>query len=60
MVSLFAISLAAVTLGIARAAIRELVELAAAKTPTGSPVLLRDKPMAQVQVSRAEALTRRH
>jgi alkylation response protein AidB-like acyl-CoA dehydrogenase len=58
MISLFAVSLAAVTLGIARAAIDALVELAIAKTPMGSAVPLRDKPITQMQLARAEALVR--
>jgi hypothetical protein len=41
------VALAAVTLGIARAPIEALIELAAAKQPMGSAVLLRDRPSAQ-------------
>jgi len=58
LISLFAVSLAAVTLGIARAAIDALLEMAPAKTPVGSTVVLRDKPIAQMQLAHAEALVR--
>ena len=58
LLSLSTTSLAAVTLGIARAAIDALIALAATKTPTGSPSLLRDKPRAQYAAGRAEALLR--
>jgi alkylation response protein AidB-like acyl-CoA dehydrogenase len=58
MMSLFSVSLAAVVLGIAQAAIDALLELAPAKTPMGSPAVLRDKPIAQMQIARAEALVR--
>jgi alkylation response protein AidB-like acyl-CoA dehydrogenase len=57
-ISLFAFALAAVTLGIARAAIDSFVELAGAKTPIGSAALLRDKPSAQTEIGRAEAMVR--
>lgn len=56
--SLFCVALAAVTLGIARAAIDDLVALAGQKTPVGSTVPLRDKPAAQTNIARAEALVR--
>ena len=57
-ISLFCVALAAVVLGIARAALDALVTLAAAKTPMGSAEPLRDKPIAQLHVARAEALVR--
>jgi alkylation response protein AidB-like acyl-CoA dehydrogenase len=46
--------IAAVALGIARAAVDELMELAPTKTPALSQALLSEKPVAQVEVARAE------
>jgi len=57
-ISLFVVALASVTLGIARAAVDALVELAVAKTPMGSATLMRDKPVVQIQTARAEAFIR--
>jgi alkylation response protein AidB-like acyl-CoA dehydrogenase len=57
-ISLFCVALASVVLGIGRAALQALVTLAASKTPMGSTEPLRDKPLAQLQVARAEALMR--
>lgn len=48
-------SVAVVALGIARAALSELAELAPAKIPTMSAAGLAEKPVAQVEVARAEA-----
>jgi alkylation response protein AidB-like acyl-CoA dehydrogenase len=45
----------AVALGIARAAIDDLVELASKKTPTGGFSSLAERPLAQLEVARAEA-----
>jgi alkylation response protein AidB-like acyl-CoA dehydrogenase len=53
--SLFAPQVAAVGLGIARAALDELTELATKKTPAFSTVRLADKPVTQVEIARAEA-----
>jgi alkylation response protein AidB-like acyl-CoA dehydrogenase len=51
-------ALAAVFLGIARAAIDELTALAAAKTPHFSSTPLRDRPTIQAKLAQAEALVR--
>ena len=55
-ITVFAMCLASVPLGIARAAINAFVELAEAKTPTGSAARLRDKASAQADLGKAEAL----
>ncbi len=58
MITVFSVCIACVALGIARASIDAFVPLAAAKTPFGSQVLLRDKPAAQIDLARAEGLLR--
>jgi alkylation response protein AidB-like acyl-CoA dehydrogenase len=55
---LLALGVASVSLGIARAAIDELHELATAKTPTGSTRLLAERASAQSGLAEAEALLR--
>jgi indole-3-acetate monooxygenase len=58
MITIFAATLPCVSIGIARAAIDSFVALAEAKTPMGSASRLRDKPMAQADLGRAEAQLR--
>jgi len=55
---LLAMGIAAVALGLARAAIDALVEIAGGKTPQGSARPLAARPAAQSDVSHAEALLR--
>ncbi len=55
---LLAMGIAAVSLGLARAAIDELVALAGAKTPQGSARPLAQRPRTQSEVAEAEALLR--
>ncbi len=54
-VGFFSPQVAAVGLGIARAAIDELIELAQTKAPAMSQAVLADKPVAQIEIARAEA-----
>lgn len=58
MTSTFVSCIATVAVGIARAAIEALIEIAASKTTAGSSTALRDKPLAQADLARAEALLR--
>jgi alkylation response protein AidB-like acyl-CoA dehydrogenase len=58
MTSTFVSCIATVALGIARAAIDALVEISASKVTAGTSTPLRDKPLAQADMSRAEALLR--
>ena len=57
-ITVFAMALCSVPLGIARAAIEAFVELAAGKTPIGASAKLRDKAGAQADLGTAEALVR--
>ncbi len=56
MTSTFVSCIATVALGIARAAIDALIEIGAEKKTAGSSTVLRDKPLAQADLARAEAL----
>jgi alkylation response protein AidB-like acyl-CoA dehydrogenase len=58
MTSTFVSCIATVALGIARAAIESLIEIASSKTSAGSATVLRDKALAQADMARAEALLR--
>ena len=55
---LLAIGIAAVALGIARAAIEDLIELAGAKTPAASSRTLAKRSAVQAEVARSEASLR--
>ncbi len=55
---LLGMGIAAVALGLARAAIEELIEIAGGKTPSGSARPLAARPAAQSEVARAEATLR--
>ncbi len=53
--SLFVFQLVCVSLGIARAALDELMELAQTKVPSLYQTVLADRPVAQIELARAEA-----
>jgi alkylation response protein AidB-like acyl-CoA dehydrogenase len=57
-ISVFSPPVAAVALGIARAALDEFAALASGKMPMFTTTILRDKPTVQAQVGQAEALVR--
>jgi hypothetical protein len=56
--TVFSTSVAGVPLGVARAAIDALTELAGSKASVGSPQVLRDKPAIQTEIGRAESIPR--
>lgn len=56
MTSTFVSCVATVVLGIARGALEELVQMGDVKRTAGGPIVLRDKPLAQADLARAEAL----
>jgi alkylation response protein AidB-like acyl-CoA dehydrogenase len=56
--TLFSITLVPVALGIARRAIEEIMALAQGKIPLGSSTPLRERPLAQYELGRAEGLMR--
>ncbi len=56
--NVFSPPVAAVALGIARAALNEFAALASGKMPVFTTTVLRDRPTVQAQVGRAEALVR--
>jgi indole-3-acetate monooxygenase len=56
--TVFSTSVAGVPLGVARAAIDSLMELAESKASVGSAQVLRDKPAIQAEIGRAEAILR--
>jgi indole-3-acetate monooxygenase len=56
--TIFSVSLVGVPLGVARAAIDTLTELARNKSPMDSKQLLKDKPAIQAAIGRAEATLR--
>ena len=58
MTSTFVSCIATVALGIARGAIDALIGIAASKVTGGTSVPLRDKPLAQAELAKAEALVR--
>jgi alkylation response protein AidB-like acyl-CoA dehydrogenase len=58
MTSTFVSCIATVALGVGRAAIDALTGIADSKTTAGSTTALRDKPLAQADAARAEALLR--
>ena len=58
LVTVFNTSIFGVSLGIARAAINELTEMAQSKKPVGATQLMRDQIIVQMEVGRAEAILR--
>jgi len=56
--TIFSVSLVGVPLGLARAAIDALTEIAGSKRPMDSRLLLKDKPAIQAAIGRAEATLR--
>ena len=52
---LLALTIAGTALGIGRAAIEDLIELAGGKTPTGSARSLAERPVTQTRIAQAEA-----
>jgi len=58
LITVFAVSITGVPLGLARGAIDALTELAGNKTPMGSAHILKSKPAIQADIGRAEAVLR--